>query len=164
MRATRAAAAAAAAGISRAAAAPAFYRRRPAAPPPPAVAAQLSSNLSALASLTERLDTLEAYLVAVRSGAQPADRATLRAIAAAIDAVPAHEEDAASLLSQDIARVSGRADALRHAHYALNTASPDVRALVDSAPFRPTPRRRRRARATAWRWPSWAPWLAPRRR
>ena len=113
----------------------------------------LPARLGALAALTERLDVIEAYLVAVQDGRQAPDRATLSAIAAAVDAVPAREEDVASVLSQDILRVRrGRqsAPAARRRTLATARAPTAPLPLPPAPPPSPPPRPAlRRARATA---------------
>jgi hypothetical protein len=106
--------------------------------------------VGALAALTERLDVIEAYLVAVQEGRQAPDCATLSAIAAAVDAVPAREEDAASVLSQDILRVRCAAAAGAPAA-SPPRALPAARAATPFCASAARPRLRR-ARATAWRW------------
>ena len=86
------------------------------------------------------------HIVAVQDGRQAPDRATLSAIAAAVDAVPAHEEDVASVLSQDILRVRRgrqRAPAARRRTIATLRAHPPRRSRSRLRS------RLRRARATA---------------
>lgn len=74
-------------------------------PTPEAV--QLASSAAALSVLSERLDVLEAYLTAARSGTVRADRAVLRHIAGVLNAVPIADASGSGGTSQvhaDIAK------------------------------------------------------------